>query len=79
MDKYDIEDRYRTWWLGKLVRRAGSDSEFKRVIGLEFIAPPSGFVGVVELKFSDDSKRLIAPLKTNAYRPRKKDLEVKEE
>jgi hypothetical protein len=77
MNKYDFEYKYKEWWLGKLVRPIGSDSEFRRVVDIALYGPPSFFYGSVVLHFEDGSEHLIHP--GNAFKPRKKDIEIKVE
>ena len=73
-----IRDSYRKWWLGKKVRTRPS-AEFKRVIDLEFVSPPSFVSGIVIFHYEDGSEETFGGHGINAYRPRKRDVEVLEE
>ena len=74
MDRYTIEQTYRKWWWGKKVRRVNTDNEFKRVVDIAFIAPPSGVYGCTWLIFDDGSKMHVED--PYQFRARKKDIEV---
>jgi hypothetical protein len=73
----DRRERYRKWWEGKLCRKAHTDRPFKRVVNIVFYGPPSFFSGFLDLVFEDGTMERIAPV--HAFRPRKFDVEVKEE
>jgi len=73
-----IRKTYRKWWLGKKVRTS-STREFKRVVDLEFISPPSFVYGIVIFHYEDGSEESFGGHGINAFRPRKRDVEVLEE
>lgn len=68
---------YRGWWVGKLCRLAGSSKPFKRVIDIDLYGPPSFVYGTVVLCYEDGTDEHVSC--GNAFKPRKKDVEVKEE
>jgi len=69
---------YSRWWHGKLCRQAGSRQAFRRVVRVQWCGPPSGVYGFVVLHYEDgDRDDISAPL--SGFRPRKTDVEVKEE
>lgn len=70
--------RYSRWWLGKRVRNAdmGSERPFKKVVRIELIGPPSFVYGDVELHYEDGTSEYVRPTSRNAFKPRKKDVEV---
>lgn len=70
-------ERYCRWWEGKLCRRVGSNKPFKRVIEVECVGPPSFVYGTVILHYEDETSEHV--LCGNAFKPRKTDVEVKEE
>ena len=69
-------DCYQRWWKGKEVRPVGSDRPFKRVADVRWCGSPSGVYGAVWLTFEDGTEE-SAPQGVNAFRPRKRDMEVK--
>jgi hypothetical protein len=79
-----MQATYEKWWLGKYVNHLYSDKPFRKVIAIEFVAPPSGIYGDVWLTFEDGEREPIMPHYTGqclwgqVYRPRKRDLAVKE-
>ena len=77
MNKYDIQDRYRRWWVGKKCRPVGYTCEFKRVKDVVFHSSFSGVYGTGELIYEDGTKAIIFCLE--AYKPRKMDVEVMDE
>ena len=77
MNKYDIQDRYRKWWVGKKCRPVGYMGEFKRVKDVIFISSFSGVYGVGKLVFEDGTTSLI--MCGEVYKPRKMDVEVMDE
>ena len=77
MNKYDIRDRYCKWWVGKKCRPAGYMGEFKRVKDVIFISSFSGVYGSGLLVYEDGTEGVI--MCGEAYKPRKKDVEVMDE
>lgn len=73
----NVRAAYRQWWLGKYCRAAGSQSEFKLVTGVLFIGSPSGVYGDVTLSFEDGTRLNVDC--GDAFKPRKRDVEVKPE
>ena len=67
---HEWRDKYRQWWKGKLVQ---SDNGIKRVSDVKVYGPPSFVYGSVELIFEDGTRQTIH---TEAYKPRKSDVEV---
>lgn len=76
-NKYDMEDNYRRWWRRKYIRVAGTDQKFKLCVSVKYHAPPSGIYGTAVLTFSDGST-LNLPRGHSAFRPTKKEIEVRE-
>ena len=78
MNKYDFQDRYRKWWVGKKCRPVGEIGEFKRVKDVIFHSSFSGVYGTGELVYEDETKGMIwsSPY---AFKPRKRDVEVMDE
>ena len=72
-------ERYRRWWVGKLCRPMKSSSDFKRVKDVDFFGPPSEFCGSAVLVYEDGTEETVVPTNPNAYKPRKMDVEIKEE
>ncbi len=70
----DVQKRYDRWWLGKLCRLRGS-GEFKRVVKVELIGPPSFVYGTAVLHFEDGTDGMVP---CPGFRPRKMDVEVEE-
>lgn len=70
--KHPLE-AYKKWWLGNRVRRAGDTGPFKLVMSVEFIGPPSGVYGSVELRFDDGTRCMVS---SQRFRPRKTDVEI---
>lgn len=64
---------YEKWWLGKYCNIPTAMNDYKLVIGIELIGPPSFVCGVVYLHFEDGSQ---VPIFCNTYKPRKKDVKV---
>lgn len=77
MNKYDIQDRYRKWWVGKKCRPVGYMGEFKRVKDVIFYSSFSGVYGTGKLVFEDGTESMI--FCGEAYKPRKRDVEVMDE
>ena len=77
MNKFDIQDKYREWWVGKKCRPLGDTGEFKRVKDVIFTGPFSGVYGVTELVFEDGTRTFAGSC--HHFRARKKDVEVLEE
>jgi len=74
-----VRERYKRWWEGKYCRLAGyPDAKFKAVLTARVYGPPSGFVGTVVLEYLDGTKDYVIPSKTDAFKPRKMDVEVEE-
>ena len=67
------EQMYKQWWVGRMCRPVFSGSPYKLVDDLEYIAAPSGFVGVVELHFSDGTSTVVGG---QSHRPTKKSVDV---
>jgi len=67
-------DRHEKWWLGKYIRRAGYDFEFKKVVKIITSGAPSYVYGMAEL-FFEDGTTAFANI-GEVYRPRKQDWEV---
>ena len=82
MKKYDFEERYINWWKFKYCNDGTGRGIFKFVTDVNYISNPSGFYGIVELKFEDGTNRLVGGGKTNtgkdAFKPRKCDVEVRQ-
>lgn len=68
---------YERWWLGKLCRPALSSAPFKRVVKVEVAGPPSFVYGGATLHYEDG--RYDHVYQHDAFRPRKKDVEVQAE
>ena len=77
MNKYDIRDRYCKWWVGKKCRPVGYMGEFKRVKDVIFYSSFSGVYGTGKLVFEDGTESMI--FCGEAYKPRKRDVEVMDE
>ena len=77
MNKYDFQDRYCKWWVGKKCRPAGQIAGFKRVKDVIFHSSFSGVYGTGELIYEDGTNGLITC--GEAFKPRKKDVEVMDE
>ena len=73
-----IAERYERWWVGNLCRLVGSGAPFRRVVSLNIYGPPSLFNAVVELVYEDKTIEAVT-CGVNAYRPRKKDVEILKE
>ena len=69
-------DAYQRWWHGKLCRTQ-SDRKFKRVVEVQCLGPPSMVYGGVTLHFEDGTYDNV--YYGQKHRPRKIDVEVKEE
>jgi hypothetical protein len=67
-----ITATYKKWWLNKTIEYNGTSKTVKDLI---FHAPPSGYNGVVEFIFTDNTTG-ICPMGINAYRPRKQDVKI---
>lgn len=74
MKKSDYQERYDRWWLGKMCKPRGYKMHFKRVVQVQLIGPPSFVYGHVKLHFSDGD--VVTVHQGEAYRPRKRDVEV---
>jgi len=73
MTIYDHEQKYRRWWLGKLVRQPGCE-EYRLVVDIQLVGPPSFVYGDVLLMFR--KARNPWPVPHSGFRPTRKDLEV---
>ena len=69
MTRYEREQTYRRWWVGKYLR------DGRKIVDLEFIGVPSGMTGSVMLEFDDGAKE-TAPMNAYQFRPVKKYMEV---
>lgn len=69
----DQQAKYGRWWLGKRVRWP-HEKTVKEVRQVEWIGQPSGVYGVVELHFTDGTRRMLCPL--HKFKPCKYDLVV---
>jgi hypothetical protein len=65
---------YRKWWVGKYCRIRSN--EYKLVVDVETRGCTSFVTGVAYLIYEDGEKEMIT-FGPSAYRPRKKDVEVK--
>ena len=72
--KEDCRERYLRWWLGKEVRFNAGDP-FKKVIRIHLVGPEHFAWGRVMFLFEDGTVRYVP---TMAMRPRKWDVQVKE-
>jgi hypothetical protein len=71
--------KYEEWWLHKYCRLAcDSDGEFKRVTRVEWVGPPSGVYGCVELTFEDGTLAVV-DYPYGGFRPRKKDVIIRKD
>lgn len=70
--KESPQQRYERWWLGKYIKANGV-KEFKLVIEIELIGPPSFTYGSIVLTFDDDTTSNVV---SQGYRPNKNDVEV---
>jgi hypothetical protein len=77
MNRAGYTEKYESWWKGKLCRPAGTRKHFKRVKCVVVIGPPSFVHGDAWLVYEDDTEDAVR--QGDAFRPRKKDIEVKEE
>lgn len=73
LDKFDFWQRYQRWWLGKMCR-IGHYGEFRKVTEVELVGPPSFVYGDVWLHFDDGDSQAV--YHGDAFKPRKKDVEV---
>jgi len=71
----DARDRYLNWWRGKYCRVVGSTQEFKKVVDVIVWGPPSYVYGGGELLYEDGTRDLLPAW---SFRPRKRDVEVRE-
>lgn len=75
------KERHERWWLNKYIRRADVGKTlnlpWKKVVKIETIGNPSYVYGTAEL-FFEDGTRCFAQI-SEAFRPRKKDWEVRVE
>ncbi len=80
----DARSRYLSWWEGKYCRVAKLGDgrgvgEFKKVVDVICYGPPSFVYGSAELVYEDGSRENITtPDNRDAFRPRKKDVEVQD-
>lgn len=74
---WEHQERYERWWKGKLCRFALRGGEFKRVTKVELVGPHSFVYGSVWLHFEGGEKAAVPC--GDAFKPRKFDVEVKEE
>ena len=75
-DPDKIRATYKRWWLGQMCRPRNKPSEqFKLVIDMKVIGPPSLFNCVVKVVYVDDTFDYV-PMGPNSFRPRKCDMEV---
>lgn len=75
-DSLFFELRYRKWWEGKrcMIKSNSVSLKFKRVVEVEFVAPPSGIYGVVIFYYSDGEREYVTPQDRKAFKPRKFDV-----
>jgi hypothetical protein len=79
-----MQRTYEKWWLNKYVKQLFDDRPPRKVVGIRFIAPPSGIYGDVWLTFEDGKEEPVSTHYTghcvwgSVFRPRKKDLIVAE-
>ena len=73
----DEQEKYERWWLGKRCRLYLSQRPFKKVIKVELVGPPSFVYGSVWLHYEDGTNENVYC--GNAFKPRKKDVEVSKE
>ena len=76
MNRIEIEERYKKWWLNKWCRIAGQGGDYKLVTDVKYYSSPSGVYGTVELTFRSGG---VAHPGAHRFRPSKKDIEVMEE
>jgi len=74
-------DTYMKWWAGKYCRMAAYDhGDYKLVVDVELVGPPSFVYGDVWLVYGDGKKETVQINKPhrfngpNIFRPRKKDI-----
>jgi len=77
MNIHEYQKRYEKWWLGKMVRQAGTNGKFRRVTKVVLHGPPSFVYGIVTLHFKGGGYENVTQV--NAFRPRKRHIEVKDE
>lgn len=68
---HEWQDKYRSWWRGKLVKM--DNGEVKRVFDIKLYGPPSFVYGSAEFIFADDTRQTIH---TESFKPRKSDVEI---
>ena len=73
MNIHNWRNKYCQWWKGKLVL---SDSGIKRVSDIKLYGPLSFVYGSAEFIFEDGTTQTI---RTDAYKPRKSDVEIVKE
>lgn len=83
MAKWELKEKYERWWKGKFCRLAGSREEFKLVVNIDVIGPPSGYFCDAILHCSDGSRIKIIPSfyyrgEHGTYQPRKYHVETLE-
>ncbi|CAL2095828.1 protein of unknown function [Tenacibaculum sp. 190524A02b] len=68
------KETYKRWWVGKYCKVPG-DYQYKKVIDVVVYGPRSFVYGGASLVFEDLSNR---PIRTTAFKPRKKDILIKQ-
>jgi len=66
--------KYERWWLGKRCRLDGSTREFRLVVRVEMVGPPSFVYGDVWLHYDDGDREHV--FHGEAFRPRKADVQT---
>lgn len=72
-----MQSKYERWWLGKYCRLRFSMGPFRKVIKIKLFGPPSFVYGTVELTFEDGE--IVNVCTVHSFRPRKYDVEVKDD
>lgn len=78
MNKADYRERYERWWLGKYCRPASSREPFRKVVKIDLVGAPSFVYGQLTFHYEDGDTDIVAGM-DNAYRPRRCDVEVKDD
>ena len=80
MGRTICRERYERWWLGKYCRPAwcNRNQRFKKVVKIDLIGPPSFVSGQITFHYEDGTDDMVAGM-GNAYKPRKCDVEVRQD
>jgi hypothetical protein len=84
------KERYERWWLRKYCRPANQPNKpFKKVVRIEMCGSPSFVYGQITFHYDDGGEDIISGgatenigyggFRNQAYKPRKCDVEVKED